>query len=57
MQSQHLIRHYKWKEWVEIFAKDSNVSKKLQEADLSANDVSDVANSVAVNTLLSMLEK
>ena len=43
-------------EWLDMFAKDSNVSKKLQEADLSENEVSDVANSVAVNVLVSMLD-
>ena len=56
MQSQHLILYQKLNDWVKIFAKDSNVSKKLEEADLSENDVKDVANSVAVNTLLSMLD-
>ena len=56
MQSQHLIMYQKMNEWLDMFAKDSNVSKKLQEADLSENEVSDVANSVAVNVLVSMLD-
>ena len=56
MRSQHLALYQQLEQWAKIFARDSDVSKKLQAAGFSQNDVSDVANSVAVNTLLSMLD-